>query len=161
MRERLTAHVQIWRYLPRAVEGADEKMFTQSREVGYLYIVYMCLMHAIGWVLTFDQPCTVSLVDLVIVAACCSLLRELSEPAVGGCEGTSEGGVLLAEGGPPRLTQLFPAQERMIHWGPPPRAVKEVAYLEAHTFGSCGGRFVGGYGDGVLRTRRGASRPTR
>ena len=86
-------------------------MFAQRREVGYLHIVYMCARCTIRCVLTFDQPCTVSMVDLVIVVLCCSLLRELSEPASGGCEGTSEGGVLLAEGGPLRLTQLFPSLE--------------------------------------------------
>jgi hypothetical protein len=86
-------------------------MFTRRGEVGYQHVVHMCLSCAIRCVLTFDQPSTVSLVDLVIVVACCSLLRDLSEPAIGGCEGTSEGGVLLAEGGPPRLTQVFRSLE--------------------------------------------------
>jgi hypothetical protein len=86
-------------------------MFTQRREVGTLHIVYMADRCTICCVLTFDQPSTVSLVDLVIVVACCSLLRDLSVPASGGCEGTSEGGVLLAEGGPLRLTQVFRSLE--------------------------------------------------
>jgi len=50
-------------------------MFTQRSEAGNLHIVYNVDRCTIRCVLTFDQACTVSLVDLVIVVACCILLR--------------------------------------------------------------------------------------